>query len=298
MKDAGTLFLLLTGGEPLLYPNFKELYLKLREMGMIITLNTNGTLIDEEWVEFFGKNKPRRVNITLYGASDETYRDLCHYPGGFERTLRGIRLLKEQGVDIKINGSLAKKNMDDRMEIIKIGESMDIPVRIDTYMYPVARERSCPYNNQARMNPEEAAEARVEVLRREMGEDLFQQYREQTLYMAEHTPEGDAVPGKMHCRAGKSSFVINWQGQMRACVVLDNPSVPVFETGFEAAWKEVVHGTEEICTSSKCSQCTLRQVCNTCAASAIAEEGSSDAVPEYLCRYTKRTVECLKASLL
>ena len=53
MKDAGTLFLLLTGGEPLLFPQFKELYCVLKDMGMILTLNTNGTLINEEWAEFF-----------------------------------------------------------------------------------------------------------------------------------------------------------------------------------------------------------------------------------------------------
>lgn len=43
MQKAGTLFLLLTGGEPLLFPDFKTLYLELRNMGMILTINTNGT---------------------------------------------------------------------------------------------------------------------------------------------------------------------------------------------------------------------------------------------------------------
>ena len=55
MKEAGVLFLLLTGGEPLLYAEFREVYLALKEMGMIITLNTNGTMIDEKWADFFGK---------------------------------------------------------------------------------------------------------------------------------------------------------------------------------------------------------------------------------------------------
>ena len=63
MMRAGTLFVLLTGGEPLLYPHFRELYQKLRELGMIITINTNGTLIDEAWADFFAENKPRRINI-------------------------------------------------------------------------------------------------------------------------------------------------------------------------------------------------------------------------------------------
>lgn len=48
LQDMGTLFILLTGGEPMLYPHFKELYTRLREMGFILTLNTNGTLIDNE----------------------------------------------------------------------------------------------------------------------------------------------------------------------------------------------------------------------------------------------------------
>ena len=53
MRDAGTLFLLLTGGEPLLHPDFRMIYLELKKMGMIVTLNTNGTLIDEGWADFF-----------------------------------------------------------------------------------------------------------------------------------------------------------------------------------------------------------------------------------------------------
>ena len=65
MERAGVLFLLLTGGEPLLHPEFREIYSALRRMGMILTVNTNGTLIDEEWAEFFGRQKPRRINVTL-----------------------------------------------------------------------------------------------------------------------------------------------------------------------------------------------------------------------------------------
>lgn len=87
MADAGTLFLLLTGGEPLLYPDFKILFQKLKQMGMFLTINTNGTLIDEDWADFFEEYKPRRINITLYGADASAYEKLCHYPEGFSRSL-------------------------------------------------------------------------------------------------------------------------------------------------------------------------------------------------------------------
>ena len=80
MQKAGTLFLLLTGGEPLLFPDFKTLYLELRNMGMILTINTNGTLLGESWADFFAEYRPRRINITLYGADAASYNRLCITP--------------------------------------------------------------------------------------------------------------------------------------------------------------------------------------------------------------------------
>ena len=221
MKDAGVLFLLLTGGEPFLYPDFRKLYLGFRDMGMILTINTNGTLIDEDLAGFLGKYKPRRVNITLYGTDEETYANLCHYPGGFEKTLQGIRLLRENGVDVKVGGSLARANRDDLDKLLDVQEELDIPVRVDTYMMPATRERDLPYNMQSRLNPEEAAQARIHALKREMGPELFPQYVQQSIYRADHPEPAETKPGHMSCMAGQCSFTINWQGEMRPCVICE-----------------------------------------------------------------------------
>src|SRR5699024_6289092 len=77
MEEAGVLFLLLTGGEPLLFQDFRRLYQELRKIGMILTINTNGTLLDEDWADFFGRYRPRRINITLYGKNGTAYETLC-----------------------------------------------------------------------------------------------------------------------------------------------------------------------------------------------------------------------------
>ena len=294
MKEAGVLFLLLTGGEPFLYPYFRKLYLGLREMGMILTINTNGTLIDEELAEFFGKYKPRRVNITLYGTDEETYADLCHYPGGFEKTLQGIRLLRENGVDVKVGGSLARANRDDLDKLLDIGEELDIPVRVDTYMMPATRERDLPYNLQARLDPEEAAQARIHALKREMGLELFPAYVRQSIEKAEHPEPAEEKPGHMACMAGQCSFTINWQGKMRPCVVMSEPEVSVFEAGFEAAWKYITEETGKILLNAKCSTCRVRHLCRTCAASALLETGSYAGVPDYMCRYAKESLRLLE----
>lgn len=141
MKDAGTLFLLLTGGEPLLFPEFKELYKELQNMGMILTINSNGTLINEEWADFFAKHKPRRINITLYGADDQAYGKLCHYPAGFQKTVNAIRMLRDREIDVKINGSITSKNEEDIKKILDIAKQYDAAVNLDTYMYPASRKK-------------------------------------------------------------------------------------------------------------------------------------------------------------
>ena len=269
-----------------------RLYLELRRRGMILTVNTNGTLLDEEWAEFFGENKPRRINITLYGADDEAYRKLCHYPGGFEKALNAIRLLRGRGVDVKINGSVTKENYKDMAAIYRIGQELDVPVHIDTYMLPGIHESDKSFDEQSRLNPEDAAGAEIEVMKYELGQENFQQYACAILSRLE---EEDAVyPAGVSCMAGNCSFTVNWQGELRPCVSLSEPAVRVFETGFEAAWRKIVEETGKIRLNAKCSTCHVRHLCRTCAASALLETGDYGGVPDYMCRYAEESLKILR----
>ena len=294
MKDAGVLFLLLTGGEPFLYPDFREVYLGLRRLGMILTNNTNGTLIDEDLAAFLGKYKPRRVNITIYGTSEQTYETLCHYPRGFSRAVQGIRLLRKYGVDVKVGGSLTEANREDLEKILDLEAELGVPVRVDTYMMPAVRERKLPYNLQARLAPEEAARARIYALKREMGTEKFPAYAAQMVRQAQEAEPAEEKPGHMACMAGRCSFTLNWQGEMRPCVILSAPAVSVFEVGFKNAWNYIAEETGKIRLNAKCSVCHLRHLCRTCAASALLEAGGYGEVPEYMCRYAAESLRILQ----
>lgn len=253
MAQAGVLFLLLTGGEPLLFPDFRKLYKELKSMGMILTINTNGTLLDEEWADFFGRYKPRRINITLYGSNDAAYENLCHYHGGFSRTLKAIRLLREQKVDVKINGSVTKLNRDDMDAIYQIGRNLDIPVHMDTYMLPGIHERGLPFEHQSRLMPEDAAAADIRMREREMETEAFVRYAEETVA---HTEKKDVLyPAQITCLAGNCSFAISWRGEMRPCVTFQKPLVPVFDMGFEAAWTEISRNAKSLKVSDTCVTC-------------------------------------------
>lgn len=293
MKEAGVLFLLLTGGEPLLFPDFKRLYLELQKMGFILTINSNGTLINKEWADFFGKYPPRRLNITLYGANEEDYEKLCHYPGGFKKTIRGIQLLREHGIDVKISFSVVKTVQQNMGKVFSIGEKLQVPVHIDPYMMPAVRERDHPFSEQIRVLPEDAAAASLEALKLQFPREIYNQYVKQTIARLENPnfPRGD---GHVSCLAGNCSFTINWQGQMRPCVILSEPSFSVFEKGFDAAWKKITAITQNLMISKKCTECKYKPICKVCVAASLLETGAYDGIPEYLCRYAKEYARLLK----
>lgn len=237
MQKAGTLFLLLTGGEPLLFPDFKTLYLELRNMGMILTINTNGTLLGESWADFFAEYRPRRINITLYGADAASYNRLCHYPQGFDQTVRAIRLLRERNVDVKISCSVTKKNAHDFPKIFVLGEKLGVPVHADHYMMPAVRERSLPFDAQVRLNPEDAAALALQTLKLQLTSDIFRQYVHESIHRV-NNPSFPRGNGHISCLAGNCSFFINWQGFLFPCVMLSEISAPVFDLGFISAWEK------------------------------------------------------------
>ncbi len=293
MAQEGTLFLMLTGGEPLLYPEFRKLYVGLKQMGFVLTINTNGTLIDEGWGDFFAKYPPRRVNITLYGASEETYDKLCHYKGGYEKTIRGVRLLKERGIDVKLNGSLVAANHSEFEQMLQIAKELDCPINVDTYMYPATRERSSSYCKKARLEPKDAAIMLLKNLKNTMPLREFQEEVDNSIRAVEEADKEPIRQG-MRCQAGKTSLAINWQGYMRPCVMLSEPSIDVFKVGFKKAWQMLMEETNQIQLCPYCPECRYRRICSICPASCLHESGSYDKVPEYVCEYTKETYKCMK----
>lgn len=287
MKDAGTLFLLLTGGEPLLYPDFKKLYLGLRQMGMIITLNTNGTLMDEAWVSFFSEYKPRRINITLYGSDDGAYENLCHYRGGFDKVIRGIRLLRQADVDVRIGASVGRKNVKDVRKIIGIAKELDCAYNVDTYMMPASRERCKAFDENSRLDPEDAARVGFEIIQSQNNPAVFQSYARSIVHAIDSFDAAKPYSRHMSCLAGSCSFALNWLGYMRPCVVLNQPQYNVFEEGFLNSWQKMSQETGKLLVSKKCSLCPRRILCKTCVAAGLYEEGAFDKAPSYLCRYSE-----------
>ena len=286
-KDAGLLYLLLTGGEPFLHPQFRQILEGLHKMGFIITVNSNGTLIDENTVLWLKNCPPVRINISLYGASNETYNTLCGNPHGFTQVTSAIDLLKRAGIPVKLNCSLTPQNAADLPAMVQFAKENHLMIQIATYMFPPIRKDGTMVGKNVRFTPEEAAyySAYAEYLTR--GADRFLADGGNIPTPADPDDHCDAVGDGIRCRAGKCSFWITWQGNMTPCGMFPTEGSPnVFNTPFSAGWEQIKKETADIRLPAKCGACSAKNTCRACAAMVLTESGCFDKVPQYRCDMT------------
>ena len=282
-KKKGTLNLLLTGGEPLVRSDFKELYLKLREMGFLININTNATLIDDEYIEFFKTYPPQRINVTLYGCSAKTYEDLCGDGNAYEKVKYAVEGLKKNGVNIRFNYTITPLNKDDLSKARAYAEALGIRMKVVSYVFAPVRASGEAF----RLSAEEAGrldfENKLKSLSRESLEEVLRLGKkgEQRQRNEFHTDECEGIS----CRAGLSSFWVTYDGKMTPCGMMTEPSVEIED--FNAAWENINQAREDIKMPGECKTCEYRKHCDICAAVSYAETGSFSQVPRYVCEKAK-----------
>lgn len=294
----GLLFLLLTGGEPLLYPGFFDLFRKLKDKGIILTLNTNGTLITRETALFFRDNMPRRINISIYGKDNETYRTLCNNPNGFSQLEKALHYLKEYNIPVKLNCSLTPYNYHQLDDMRRFAESMQVPIEIGYYMMPPNRKLIKDGYEAHRLTPELAAQMAYDIKMYGLSPEARKKLAREELSKTEGIDLAQKPKCGFWCRGGNSTFWVNWQGEMVPCGMLNKPVYDILQNGFKEAWKAMNKDTKEISLSSKCYYCEKRNICMHCAAAENAETGEFGKNPTYLCKLSQCYLELMEKEIL
>lgn len=301
-REQGMLYLLLTGGEPFLWPNFWPLYERLTDMGFLISINTNGSLIDDAAIARLRERPPTRVNITLYGASDATYESLCRAKGVFSRVDHAITGLRDAGIIVKLNGSLTPQNAPDLERMIHYAEQRDLIYEANTYMFPPLRRDPDMVGRNERFTPEEAAYYNLLRYRLQYGDELYRTFLE-GVASGIAPPPGldeqciDPLDGRIRCRAGKAAFWITWDGYMMPCGMMPEPKVDLTGRDFAAAWRELTEQSAALTLSGVCAGCPNQSMCHSCAAMAMAETGSASGIPRYLCEMSQAMKTLAKREL-
>jgi MoaA/NifB/PqqE/SkfB family radical SAM enzyme len=125
-----TLFLMLTGGEPMVHPHFFEIGRMTKELGFVVRVRTNGhTLYPRNVERLLEEVDPYRVEVSLHGASAEVHDRQTRVAGSFERLIRHLRHARAAGLRCGMVTTPTAWNEHQIEAMIALGDELDAPLR-------------------------------------------------------------------------------------------------------------------------------------------------------------------------
>lgn len=288
-KDAGLIFLLLTGGEPTLRSDFPEIYEGLAKMGFSISINSNGTRFTPEIRKLFHQLPPAQINITLYGLSRTEYANLCGNPDAYDYMKDALLWLKKEIILTHLNATMVPGNLNQWKNFEVFAKEQNLELRMTTYCFPPVRRDGC--QEFERLEPEIAGQLAVKDVFCREGVEAVRK-RQRNLERPLNNCKLD-IGDPIQCMAAKSQFWINWDGTMVPCGMLNTPVTNPFEMGFESAWKCLKEEAAKIRLCPDCTGCKEKKNCMNCAAVTYTETGRFDGKPEYMCQLNRAYQERL-----
>jgi len=296
----GVLWCLITGGEPLLRPDFAEIYLDLKRKGLLVSVFTNATLITKEHIELFRRYPPRDIEVTVYGVTEDTYERVTQRPGSFNSFTRGLDLLLGTGAKVRFKAMALRSNVAELPEIARFcRERTKDYFRFDPFLH-LRFDRDAVRNKEIgleRLSPVEIV--KLERLDRKRFESLERGCDKLIVPEFSSTVCNDLF----RCGAGNDSFTVGYDGLFRLCSSLWHPDcVYDLKNGnLTDAWRNFVPMVRNMRSErkefmEKCGSCSIVNLCLWCPAHAHLETGEMDAPVDYFCEVAHARVEALMES--
>ena len=249
-QEAGILGLCITGGEPLVRPDFPEIYTALTDMGFLITLQTNLSLLEGELLELIKRRPPRAIKATLYGATNETYKRVCGVEHGLDRTLRGLTNAKEADIPLILVTTVIRENEQELEDMYRLAANYGLGMQHTHNVLPTLR---------APFKPLEGSRIRFEDLT--PGQ---QRATKPAPHQEIHSPL-DA------CGNWKRAYWVLWNGRMSLCAHMPEPGIDLLATPLEEAWPQLLEKLELMFSPDACAGCASSRFCLHCPASILTE---------------------------
>jgi len=295
----GAVWCLLTGGEPLLRDDFEDIYLGLKRLGLLLEVFTNACLVTPAHVALFKKYPPRDIEVSVYGATRETYEAVTRRPGSYSAFMRGLELLLENGIRPSLKAMALRSTMHELDEISRFCRARTK----DFYRFdPLLHLR---FDGDEKRNAEIKAErlspAEIVAVERADGE-RFGALRHgcENGKLIHPEFEHQNCDHLFHCGVGDASFTVGYDGTFRLCSSLWHPDTvyDLRKGTLREAWEE---WAPRVCDFrsrdpkflATCRTCPLINLCLWCPAHAALETGRMDAWVEYFCQVAHARAEAL-----
>jgi len=286
----GTLWVLLSGGEPLLRPDFFDIYTYIRQSGLLVSVFTNAALITQDHIDLFKKYPPRDIEVTVYGVTPKTHQKVTRV-NTFTQTMAGIDLLFENELPVKLKSTITRSNVHEIEQIAQFCTSKTKQTfRFDPILH-LRLDRDHDKNLRIasqRLSPDEIYEIDRNDSKRY--KTLVQKCKD--LPLPSEQTESKKI---FSCRAGINSGCVDHTGLFKPCTSMNNEyCLYDLTTGsLDQAWYEFVPGVINMKSKNQafiesCGSCHLQDICSWCPAHADLETGKLIGQTPYFCKIAKK----------
>lgn len=275
---SGCLYLVITGGDPMVRRDFPEVYRYAKQAGLFVTVFCDGVLVDDSMVELFKKYPPFGVDISLYGATAQTYEAVTRVRGSFARCLAGIGRLKDNGIPFSLKTVILSLNKHEVPAMARMAKDLDVKFRTDSAVFPcLPNQDQTPL--QLRVPPAEAVEVELAdpaTLKRWVDYTDRHRGNEGSEYL-------------YNCGAGVTNFYVDPFGFASPCLMTTQYRYSLEQRSFASLWaKELVQlRSRKPRDGFGCNACEMQSACGGCPAFNYQENGAEDVKSEYVCETTR-----------
>jgi len=286
--ELGAIWVLISGGEPLLRKDFQDIYMLLKRKGLLISVFTNATLIRDEHITLFKKYPPRDIEVTVYGSTEETYERVTCRPGSFAAFLKGLNRLQESGVNVRLKAMAMRSNFHDFLAIADLCRNYTKDYfRFDPQLhlrFDQNQERNKLIRSE-RLTPEE-------IISLEKSDDKrFIALQKGCDSLINDKFANNCDDHLFYCGLGRGSFNVSYDGKFRLCSSLWAPETiyDLRQGSLREAWEEFVPKVRDMRSTrpeylDHCHKCPIVNLCLWCPAHSHLETGELDIPVEYFCQ--------------
>jgi MoaA/NifB/PqqE/SkfB family radical SAM enzyme len=225
ISEFGVLYLTMTGGEALCHKDFFKIAAEARRLGMALRIYSNGYLLaDKAMVKRVADLKPMEVEISLHGAKAETHDALTRIKGSFDKTMQGLRNLKEAGIKVQLKCPITKLNQNELYQIRDIADDLGFFMSFDAVITPKDDGSLDPLA----LRPDDA------FLQKYWGEWYLDLHHGRLPPRTNHCASDGA---EANCGTGRSGFTIDPYGNILPCVAFRRAVANILEIeSLSALW--------------------------------------------------------------
>ncbi|MBT7902887.1 radical SAM protein [Candidatus Woesearchaeota archaeon] len=230
LKQRDFSHLKISGGEPFIRKDMVDILKKASDLGFIVDISTNGSLITEKRAQQLSELELNMVHVSLDGPDAKTHEEV-RGPKTYEKTIRGIQNLVTNNVYVRLGTVIHKGNEHQLEEVVKKAASLGVNEVIFSYMEPVGRMEGD--NSQVSYKPIETTKSEIEI--------LAQKYQDQVKVNYSFTEDSQSEETGT-CPGGKKFLFIDNLGRISPCtwVTEKDPTYQTSLTVKDASFDEVM----------------------------------------------------------